>query len=149
MKTIEQIREAITSNAIEPNFPDGRNVSRLIRFFPTSEWPALGYETTPETDHEKYPMPLTEEYVREKLASDLEFGFEKALDKRGLSAPAQYACCKAWLWILEDDLANWDDDNYAEYGLPFFKAIALKFGLPNPIGDDAGDEHKYSTYGGD
>lgn len=145
MKTIEQIREAIAGEKIEACFPDGRNVSRLIPFFPVSEWDALGYKTTDETDASKYPVALTAELVREKMAGDLEFGFEKALNKRGLSAPAQYQCVKTWLWVLEDDLANWDDDNYAQYGLPFFKAVAVKFGLPNPIGDDAGNEYKYSA----
>jgi hypothetical protein len=28
--------------------------------------------------------------------------------------------------------------------LPLYKAVALKYGFPNPIGDDAGTEEKYS-----
>jgi len=29
------------------------------------------------------------------------------------------------------------------YGLPLFKATAIKYGFPNPIGDDSGSERKY------
>jgi deoxycytidylate deaminase len=32
--------------------------------------------------------------------------------------------------------------------LPLFKATTVKYGLPNPIGDDTGTEQKYSTEGG-
>jgi hypothetical protein len=30
------------------------------------------------------------------------------------------------------------------YGLPLFKATALKYGFNNPIGDDLGSEDKYN-----
>jgi hypothetical protein len=48
-----------------------------------------------------------------------------------------------WLWILEVD-AEFDTVDYAQYGLPIFKAVAVKYGFPNPIGDDNGDEPKYA-----
>ena len=48
-----------------------------------------------------------------------------------------------WNWILEEGLEDWDDDNYAMYGLPLFKATAVKYGFENPIGDDNGDESYY------
>jgi len=34
-------------------------------------------------------------------------------------------------------------DSYAMYGLPLYKATALKYGFKNPIGDDDGDEEEY------
>ena len=30
------------------------------------------------------------------------------------------------------------------YGLPLLKAVAVKYGFKNPIGDDEGTEDKYS-----
>ena len=40
-----------------------------------------------------------------------------------------------------EDIMN--DKDYAMYGLPLFKATALKYGFDNPIGDDLGSEDKY------
>lgn len=37
-----------------------------------------------------------------------------------------------------------DKENYAMYGLPLFKATAVKYGWENPIGDDNGDEEFYN-----
>lgn len=50
----------------------------------------------------------------------------------------------SWNKVLEEGLEDWDEDNYRYYGLPLFKATALKYGFDNPIGDDYGDECKYS-----
>jgi hypothetical protein len=47
-----------------------------------------------------------------------------------------------WLWVLDDELA--DFEAYAQYGLPLFKRVAVKYGFENPIGDDNGDEFQYS-----
>lgn len=48
-----------------------------------------------------------------------------------------------WNRILEEGLEDWDEDDYAMYGLPLFKATAIKYGWDNPIGDDSGSESKY------
>lgn len=37
-----------------------------------------------------------------------------------------------------------ENTNYAMYGLPLFKATAVKYGWENPIGDDNGDEEFYN-----
>jgi hypothetical protein len=52
-----------------------------------------------------------------------------------------------WNWILDEGLEDFDD--YAQYGLPLFKATAVKYGFENPIGDDYGNEYKYSYDYGD
>ena len=51
---------------------------------------------------------------------------------------------KMWNWILEEGLENFSDNDYAQYGLPLFKATAIKYGFDNPIGTDSGCEFKYS-----
>jgi hypothetical protein len=47
-----------------------------------------------------------------------------------------------WNWILEEGLE--DFESYAQYGLPLFKATAIKYNFDNPIGDDYGDEERYA-----
>lgn len=37
------------------------------------------------------------------------------------------------------------EDDYAFYGLPLFKATAVKYGWDNPIGEDSGRERKYDS----
>lgn len=46
-----------------------------------------------------------------------------------------------WNWVLEEGLEDFDE--YENYGLPTFKATALKYGFDNPIGNDSGTEEKY------
>lgn len=121
---------------------DGRDACRLMDFFEVKDWPALGMKPGDGAD-KHVPQPWTREAVLSRLAHDLSFAFEKALDKRGISASCMHEVVKMWLWVLEDPLQ--DDDRYAQYGLPLLKAVALKYDLPNEIGEDVGDEHKYSA----
>jgi hypothetical protein len=67
------------------------------------------------------------------------------LDKRGISAGLMYEVVKMWMWVLEDDLQNHNEEDYAQYGLPLLKAVAVKYEFKNEIGDDYGNEWKYST----
>jgi len=108
-------------------------------FFPASEWAAFGFEAEEAADA---PVPWTQENILEQLRRDVEFGFEKALDRRGISAGLMYNVVKMWMWVMEDDLQ--DHDEYAMYGLPLFKAVAVKYGFDNPIGDDSGAEDSYN-----
>ena len=87
------------------------------------------------------PKEYTEENILQELKSDVAFGFDKALDNRGISSSLMYEVVKMWMWVLDDELM--DFDNYSMYGLPLFKAVALKYGFDNPIGDDSGSEDKY------
>jgi hypothetical protein len=90
--------------------------------------------------------PYTRENILEQLRSDVAFGFEKALDRRGISASLMFEVVRMWNWLLNEDeeLTNWSSHNYAMYGLPLFKATAIKYGFPNEIGDDNGDESWYN-----
>ena len=99
-----------------------------------------------EEEYNKSVKPFTRENVLAQLEKDVAFGFEKALDKRGLSSGMMFKCVQFWNNILEEGLENWSDDNYAMYGLPLFKATAVKYGWDNPIGDDYGNESEYGEY---
>lgn len=139
MKSIEEIL------SYESQSFDGRDLNRLADFMTVEQMQKFDLEVS-NPDSWK-TEELTRENVLKRLESDLAFAFEKALDKRGLSAGLMYGVIKMWMWVLDehDDLVNWSDDNYAQYGLPYLKAVALRYGLPNEIGDDAGDEPQYSA----
>ena len=114
---------------------DGRDVSRLAEFFDPAQWPLLGVTARDDFDVSKFtPKPWTEAAIIEQMRDDVAFGFEKALDQRGISSSLMHDVVKMWLWVLEDSLQHMDE--YAQYGLPLFKAVAVKYGFDNPIGDD-------------
>lgn len=138
MKTLEQLM------AYEAQAFDGRDLVRLADFLPESAFERLGL--TRNSDEPHVPAPLTRDEVLKRLERDVAFAFEKALDKRGISASCMFAVVTMWNWILEEGLENFDDvAGYAQYGLPLFKATALRYGWPNPIGDDRGDEARYAS----
>lgn len=139
MKTLEQIVEG----GFEFEAIDGRDKARLARYIPFEHWGKFGIELLEGHDVPE-AKSLSRENVIESLRNDLHFAFEKALDQRGISASCMYSVVKMWLWVLDDPLA--DDDEYAQYGLPLLKKVAVKYGLPNPIGDDHGNEGKYASY---
>lgn len=124
---------------------DGRDMGRLAAFIPEADFPKFGLELNPEFVGKHVALPFTRENILAQLAKDVAFGFEKALDQRGLSAGMMYEVVGMWNDILEEGLQGFD--SYARYGLPLFKATAIKYGFDNPIGDDSGSEHKYSENG--
>ena len=85
----------------------------------------------------------TRENILEQLKDDVEFGFEKALNRRGISSGLMFDVVHKWNKVLEEGLEDWDEDHYAMYGLPLFKATAVKYGWDNPIGDAEGNESEY------
>lgn len=144
MKTLEQIAVNYKDNTL-----DGRQSYRLgqfLRFDQLSKFGLKPNEGITEEEFNKDVKPFTRENILEQLKQDVEFGFEKALNKRGISSSFMFECVKFWNNILEDGLENWSDSNYAMYGLPLFKATAVRYGWDNPIGDDYGNEPKYDDY---
>lgn len=139
MKTLDFVIENYKSETL-----DGRDLNRLAQFIPKERLTEIGLSLKDENAEWKH-KEFTRENILEQLKSDVEFGFEKALDKRGLSADMMHSVVQMWNWILEEGLENFD--NYAQYGLPLFKATAVKYGFDNPIGEDEGTEYKYSSEG--
>jgi hypothetical protein len=137
MKTLEQISEEYKSKTI-----DGRDIYRLLSFIPEPMLPKFGITLKDEFVGKHETEELTRDNILRHLATDVAFGFEKALGQRGISAVDMYQVVKMWNWILEEGLENFE--MYAQYGLPLFKATAVKYGFQNPIGDDCGYESKYA-----
>lgn len=142
MLTQNEVLEAVRAGR-QSSCYDGRDYARLTEFFPVELWGTFGFKPAEGVEPPKEPTPWTRENILDRLEADNDFAFEKALNKRGISASFMYATVQTWLWILQDELA--DHDDYAQYGLPLFKAVAVKYGFDNPIGDDDGDEFKYSA----
>lgn len=136
MKTLAQVKEQYKSNTI-----DGRDLYRLMQFIPESELKDFGLELKPEYVGTHKHIDFTRENVLIQLEKDVEFGFEKALGQRGISAGMMAEVVMMWNWVLEEGLEDFDD--YPMYGLPIFKATAVKYGFYNPIGDDTGCESIY------
>ena len=141
MKTLQQVKELYKSETL-----DGRDLNRLAQFIPESELKDFGLELKNEYIGTHKHIEFTKENILLQLKEDVEFGFEKALNKRGLSSAMMFEVVQMWNWILEEGLEDWSDDNYAMYGLPLFKATAVKYGFENPIGDDEGNESQYDEY---
>jgi len=139
MKTLE---EAITYLNGDNDTFDSRCANRLCKFCTKDQIKRLECEfTSPEAEQAHQPIAWTREAILVQLANDVEFGFEKALDQRGISAGLMASVVQFWNWVLEEGLE--DFDSYRYYGLPIFKATAVKYGFPNPIGDNAGNEPMY------
>ena len=141
MKTLDQIEKEYESKTI-----DGRDLGRLMVFIPENRLKSFGIELKDEYVGKHEAKEFTRENILSQLKKDVYFGFEKALNKRGLSAGMMFEVVSMWNWILEEGLEDFGEDNYAQYGLPLFKATAVKYGFENPIGDDEGSEEKYSDY---
>ncbi len=137
MKTLKQVKELYKSNTI-----DGRDLSRLMQFIPESELSDFGLHLKDEYIGTHKHIEFTKENVLIQLEKDVQFGFEKALNRRGISAGLMAEVVQMWNWILEEGLEDYD--NYPMYGLPIFKATAVKYDFDNPIGDDDGDESEYN-----
>ncbi len=126
---------------------DGRDFSRLAAFMTAEQIDAAGMSfKTPEARAEHSPVSFTEDNVLTCLERDIEFAFDKALDKRGISASLMVYVVAMWVAVLEADVGKSPVDDYAQYGLPYLKAVAVHFGFDNPIGDDEGTEFTYSEY---
>lgn len=138
MKTLEQVITGYISKAI-----DGRDVSRLVKYIPEDRLEEMGIELKEEFKGKHTTIPFSKENILEDLKGDVAFGFEKALNQRGISSGLMYNVVEMWNWILEEGLE--DFDNYAQYGLPLFKATAELYGFPNPIGQKQGNEKEFAS----
>lgn len=139
MKTLDQIAKDYKSETL-----DGRDLNRLSSFIPYNKLSDFGMTLKEGVTEEEWNAEIkefTRENVLAQLKSDVEFGFEKALNQRGISASLMHSVVQMWNWILEEGLEDFDD--YMWYGLPLFKATAVKYGFDNPIEDDEGNEDQY------
>lgn len=141
MKTIQEILNNYEEWRM---FLEDRFGRRFADFLTEEQAAQIGWRAA---EGHEWPAPKewTRENILRRLESDVAFGFEKALDQRGISSSLMFEVVLRWNKVLEEGLEDWNEDNYAQYGLPLFKATAEKYGFPNPIGGDSGTEVKYSS----
>lgn len=113
------------------NFIDRRFTKRFIDFLPTSEWRQFGFEYKGETEYT--PKEWTEENVLSQLREDVEFGYEKAINERGISSELMAMVVNAWCKVLENGLNLDGDDGY--YHIRQFTIVAEHYGWDLEAGD--------------
>ena len=77
-------------------------------------------------EHDTEIIEWSRENILDQLKRDVEFGWEKACDERGISSGLMHEVVCAWNKILEEGLEEFDD--YNPYGKPTFQATAKKYG---------------------
>lgn len=95
MKTLDEIVNNYEEWSV---FLDDRFGVRLAQFLTQEQLEKIGFKW-----NEPYPEPKewTRENILSQLKEDVEFGFEKALDKRGISASLMFAVVLRWNRVLE------------------------------------------------
>ena len=125
MKNIKEILENYEEQY--QTFMDDRFGIRLCQFLTIEEMGTIGFVyNDPEKEKAHEPKEWTEENILAQLNEDVEFGWEKACDERGISANLMYEVVKSWCKVLENKFA--DFDCYAPYGKPLFMAVAGEYG---------------------
>ena len=131
MKSLEEVKKFLESDWNNV-FPSDKNFG-WIRESVTDFYPAA-YK--PELKN-KCPE-LTRENVIKYMQDYMSFAWEKANDKRGISANRSIDHFKGWLWLLEDEEGiEYLKVSYAPYGKPGLTYICKKYGFK--------DEHNGDT----
>lgn len=96
MKTLNEILDNYKDYAV---VLDDRFGSGLAKFLTEEQLEKIGFKYDGD---EPYPEPKewTRENILVQLKEDVEFGFEKALDKRGISASLMFAVVLGWNRVL-------------------------------------------------
>lgn len=124
MKTVEEVLQNYKDYevAIEDRFG-----VHLCDFLTLQQMEVLGFSyNDPEKEKTHTPKAWTEENILAQLKEDVEFGWEKACDERGISSSLMYEVVKSWCKVLENEFVDFED--YGPYGKPLFKAVAKKYG---------------------
>lgn len=109
MKTLEYVKEHYDEFE-KDRLLDSRWTKRFLAFLPTEEFEDYGYRYT--GDVERTPIEWTEENILEQLKQDVEFGFEKCCDERGISSELMAMVVNSWCKILENGLNLEGDDGW-------------------------------------
>ena len=113
---------------------------RLVKFLTEEQMKELDFELKDEFKGKHVPIPYTEENVLKQLKEDVLFGWEKACNHRGISASLMFEVVRDWCKVLQNEFADFSNDNYAPYGTPLFIAVSNKYGFGIDQGEfDDGD----------
>ena len=108
----------------EDTFFDRRFTKRFIDFLPLEEWSQYGFKYIGEDEY--IQKEWTEENVLKQLKEDVEFGYEKAEDERGISSELMAMVVNAWCKVLQNGLNL--DGNDGWYHMKQFTTVADHYG---------------------
>lgn len=80
------------------------------------------------TPDEWTPRPVDKEAILAEMLEYMDFAWDKANNNRGLSAGRSLEHMQVWLWMLGEETAAREIDDYSHYGKPQLRAICQKYG---------------------
>lgn len=108
---------------------DSRDIRRLAEFVPEDQLYRLEIVPVDDYYHTSKVLEFTEENIIKQLKRDVEFGFVKATEHRGISSALMIDVVRMWCWILENGLEDYR--NTSEYGADYFRAVQKHYGWTN------------------
>lgn len=123
MKSLDYVKNHIDEFE-KDNFVDRRFTRRFLQFIPTDEWETFGFRYTGTEPY--VPKEWTKENIRAQLREDVEFGYEKAINERGISSELMAMVVEAWCNVLENGLDL--DGNDGPYHIRQFTTVAKHYG---------------------
>ena len=123
MKSLDYVKNHIDEFE-KDDFVDRRFTRRFLQFIPTDEWETFGFRYTGTEPY--VPKEWTEENILAQLRDDVEFGYEKAMNERGISSELMAMVVEAWCNVLENGLDLDGDDGW--YHIRQFITVAKHYG---------------------
>lgn len=120
MKTIKEILDNYKDYE---TFLEDRFGVRLCEFLTIEQMKQIGFEYNDiEKANADHPKEWTEENILSQLKYDVEFGWQKACNERGISTSLMFEVVRTWCKVLENGLGDFTD--YGPYGKPLFREVA-------------------------
>ena len=134
MKTLEEVKKFLEG--------DWKKIFPSDEFFGwIRESVSDFYPDIYKLEHKNKCPTLTKKNVIKAMRDYVSFAWEKANDKRGISANRSIDHFKGWLWLLGDEEGiEYLKANYAPYGKPGLAYVCKKYGFKN---EDNGDTSCY------
>jgi hypothetical protein len=123
MKSLDYVKNHIDEFE-KDDFVDRRFTRRFLQFIPTDEWETYGFRYTGTEPY--VPKEWTEENILAQLKDDVEFGYEKAMNERGISSELMAMVVEAWCNVLDNGLDL--DGNDGPYHIRQFTTVAKHYG---------------------
>lgn len=123
MKSLDYVKNHIDEFE-KDDFVDRRFTRRFLQFIPTDEWETYGFRYTGTEPYA--PKEWTKENILAQLREDVEFGYEKAINERGISSELMAMVVEAWCNVLENGLDLDGDDGW--YHIRQFITVAKHYG---------------------
>lgn len=123
MKSIEEILDNYSEYE---TFLEDRFGRRLCDFLTAEQAEKIGWRFKDEYKDKHIPKEWTEENIIKQLHEDVDFGWEKCRNERGISSELMAEVVRSWCRVLENGL---QDVYYGWYGDNVFKTVAERYGF--------------------